>query len=310
MSKKTIILLILFIVGVVGIIFLFFNPKDGSDVEVTEKREEIIRKGGSDLDSEKYNLYPPYKLPKSFFDESFTGLPEKVIPHNAEIMGIIINHHLLASRLISRALDNISYLEPKTVILLSPNHFNIGYAPIISSEYDWQTHYGLLRNDVLMREKLLEMKLISIDESPFPEEHGISGLTSYIKYVFPQAEFVPIIFHDNISEEDIIKLASYFAQFDPSEVLLIASLDFSHDSTSEIADIRDKISIDVLMSMDLERIEKVEVDSRPALKLLMHYATKKGSSRFNLLDNTNSAKLTNDMKITDATSYINGYFSK
>lgn len=310
MNKKTIILLILFIVGVLGIAFLFFNQKDGGDVEATEKREEITRKEGGNLALEKYNFYPPYKLPKSFFDKSFSNLSNAVIPRDTKIAGIIVNHHLLGSRLISRAFNSISYLNPKIIILLSPNHFNIGSAPAISSRYNWQTHYGLLENNVLIREEMISLGLIQIDENPFPEEHGISGLTSYIKYTFPDTQFIPIIFHDETQNEHIIKLSSYLAQFDIDEILVIASLDFSHDSTSEIADIRDEISIEIISSMNIERIREVEVDSRPALMLLMDYAIRQGALKFNLLDNANSAKLTNDIGITDATSYINCYFSK
>ncbi len=293
------ILIVVLVAGIAGASVLLHNQKNEEKI-ISEEHFLQVRR----------NVYPPYKLPKSFFIESFANLPDTVISSDTEIAGIIVNHHLLGSRLISRAFDNISYLNPKTIVLLSPNHFGVGFNSVISSEYDWQTHYGLLKNNKSMREEMIELGLIHIDEAPFPEEHGISGLTSYIKHTFPEAEFIPIIFQDETKEEDVLRISSYFSQFDTDEILIIASLDFSHDSTSEIADRRDKISIEILESMDIERIEEVEVDSRPALMLLMDYAIKKGALNFNLLDNTNSAKLTNDLDIADATSYINCYFSK
>ena len=292
---------------VVSLIFMFlgyFLRTITTENQKTYLHEEV-KQGFSDK-----NIYPAYSLPKSFFDESFADLPENVIPEGTGILGMTVNHHLLGTRLISRLFKNISYLKPKTVVLLSPNHFNAGHAPIISSEYHWDTPYGILKNDAELTEELVKLDLIYIDESPFPVEHGISGLTAHIKYIFPGSRIIPIIFRNNVKEEKIKLLADHLAKFDHNDVLVVASLDFSHDSTSQIADIRDEISIEVIKSFDLQRTDDVEVDSRPALRVLMHYATAKNASGFELLDNTNSAKLLNDFVITDATSYINGYFYK
>jgi len=292
---------------VISLIFIFFGYFFRI---ITVENQKTFLKEGINQDISDKNIYPAYSLPGSFFDGSFTGLPENVIPEGTGILGMTVNHHLLGTRLISRFFKNISYLNPETIVLLSPNHFNAGHAPVISSEYHWDTPYGILENDAEFTEELVRLDLVYIDESPFPVEHGISGLTAYIKYIFPESRIVPIIFRNDIKEEKIELLADHLAKFDHNNVLVIASLDFSHDSTSEVADIRDEISIEIMKSINLQRTDEVEVDSRPALRVLMHYASRKNAAGFKLLDNTNSAKLINDFSITDATSYINGYFYK
>ncbi|HDQ16623.1 MAG TPA: hypothetical protein ENN31_00700, partial [Candidatus Vogelbacteria bacterium] len=132
---------------------IFFNIKENKSALENYQETKIDSKI-------KNKTYPPYNLPKSFFDKSFVGLPDTVISYDTEVVGIIVNHHLLASRLISRIFDNISHLNPKTVVLLSPNHFNVGFSSIISSEYDWQTHYGLLKNNATIREEMVRLGLI------------------------------------------------------------------------------------------------------------------------------------------------------
>jgi AmmeMemoRadiSam system protein B len=132
---------------------------------------------------------------------------------NKYAKGVIIPHHLLASPLIVKGISMLSVIDPQsTVILLSPNHANLGSCDIVSSNLPWSTPYGEVEIDKKLQDEYLVSKQICIDNYSIKEEHGIATILPYLKYFYPQVRVLPLILRKNISEEKLENIATLLSQ--------------------------------------------------------------------------------------------------
>jgi len=92
-------------------------------------------------------------------------------------------------------------------------------------------------------------------------------------------------------------------------VLVILSMDFSHDSTAAIADSRDASAQQAIADLDLSKVEGLNVDCRKGLWLLMASLRDQGHVEVHVTEHTNSARLTGNPNQTDVTSYFSVYFA-
>ncbi len=245
-------------------------------------------------------------MQKEFFEKGYTREFSSQ-SFNGIVRGGIVNHHLLSLRTIADVLHQFRTDKPVIVVLLSPDHFFAGRGLITTTLYDWKTPYGVLAADAETITSLTQANLVTIDPLPFDHEHGISGIVPLIKKEMPQARIIPIIFKDTVSIERAREFARTIAPLLPKDTIVIASLDFSHNAPSVVAQERDEVSKKVIQGFEYDHISEVSVDSRPALAVLMQIMDEYGARKFELFENTNSAKLIGK-DIPDATSYITGVF--
>lgn len=252
------------------------------------------------------DLHYSFFSKKEIFENAFKKSKKSPVKEN--VKGLIVPHHLLASKLIADGFNIIFSKEPLVVILIGPNHFFYGKGKIISSLYDWQTPYGVLESDKnLVRKISKEEKKVNIEESPFKREHSISGLVTFIKKSLPNAKIVPLIIKDTLSQEESDNFAYYLNKVVPQNSIIIASVDFSHNVPSKIADFQDLKSLEILKNFDYQNIDSLHADSKPALRILLRFSELQGCKNFIFLDHSNSSKILNNDKIPDVTSYITGY---
>ena len=234
----------------------------------------------------------------------------------AQVSGIIVNHHLLADKLIARGLYLGATDRPITIVLLSPNHFSNGYGSVIAAEKDWRTPAGYLHADQNVIDALAKVKAVEVDDRPFETEHGITNILPFIRKLYPQAKIVPIMIKDGLSNARGDQLVNGLFSILPENSLVIASLDFSHYRTSAEADKFDRQTLSVITGNDYDKIAVLNknnqpdnVDSAPTLRIMLELMSKK-NSKFVTLDHTNADKLTGNLASKDNTSYIVGAFYK
>ncbi len=252
------------------------------------------------------NFHASYDVPQSVYDSGFSRLKNEV-PKVEGIKGVIVNHHLLGSHLITEALMSVKE-KPQTVILISPNHFDQGRSKAQVSNYAWQTPYGDLFPDTKFIARLSKTGFIKIEERSFAKEHGISGVVPFIKKIFPDAEMVSIIVKDSMRQSEADAVALELADLSDSHTLIVGSFDFSHEADLTTTTARDVKSLAVVSTLDIDHVySDVSIDSTPGLYILMKLMKDRGLG-FHLLQNTNSSELTLNPKQPDITSYITGYF--
>jgi len=197
--------------------------------------------------------------------------------------------------------------SPKTLVLVSVNHFNTGSGQIISTNRDWQVAAGEILSAQKLERKLVDDGLAVDDELAFTNEHGITNLLADIYQTFPSVPVLPIIIKDTTNKEKIDQLSDWLGS-ECKDCLLVSSVDFSHYCPRALANVHDQYSIQALTKLDKEKIWLAETDSPQTLYLSVKISEKQKGKNFQLVYHANSAdpSKTDD---TETTSVVLGYYT-
>jgi hypothetical protein len=217
----------------------------------------------------------------------------------------IVSHHLLIKDLIAEYFLRLSeVVHPKTIVLIGPDHFSRSQYQITLSNLPWKTPFGILQPDIEIVRKLLESHIAYNDENAFYNEHSIGALVPFIKYYFPKTRIVTIIIRSDATIKEGQALAKFIISLKSPDVLPIASLDFSHYKTSEVAQREDSTTFDILSHFDISRYKKAFVDSHIALYTVMESCQMLHTYNLKIIDHTNSGIETGKLDVP-CTSYFN-----
>ena len=233
----------------------------------------------------------------------------------SHVFGGILPHHVTyAGPLIAGFFEGITHQNIDTVILLSPNHHNAGNYNISTSEGSWTTIFGNLDTDTHKISQLVHDKAAFISEDVFENEHGIYTITSFIKMSFPNAKIIPVVIKAYTSKKDCDALVHSISKLLNDQTIVITSADFSHYLTSEEADAHDKQSLAAIETFNTDSVydlpDAASVDAPESVYTLMKIMKLENATNAMLIANTNSAKLTNNLKLKSTVSYITMYFTK
>ena len=229
-----------------------------------------------------------------------------------DIEMVIVPHHLIASHHISRLIKMSAGRDIRQVIIIGPNHDNVGTSPLATAKAKWQTPLGEVMANSELTEKLAADLKISLDYNVFVNEHSIGAVVPFIKYYLPEAEILPIAVSSYASAKEINLLKDWLLANVTKNTLVVVSIDFSHYLSKGEAEKRDKITKDLILSNNLDKIltlGQIEyVDSPVSLAVALSYAQVRGLE-INFLDHTNSFDLSTE-KIAETTSHFAIYFVK
>jgi len=256
-------------------------------------------------------------LPKEFhlamhMDEYFYGDLSKVnlkeIPEE-KISGGIVSHHLLVADEIAQFFAAFKKQKPKVIVIVGPNHFNVGKGDILVSNYSYKTPWGVVDPAEKYIDELLKEKTAFHDEYPFSREHSISALVGFINYYLPDTKIVPIIVKRNVTRERAENLAQRLNDILPKDAVVISSVDFSHHLDKISAQFHDETSVSVINSFDYDRVFSREIDSPASIYTLLRYLELRGAQNMTY-KNINSAGFTGNDFSDDVTSYVFAHFIK
>lgn len=242
--------------------------------------------------------------PSNFYEPQF--IEPALLQHPATapqpIKGGIIPHHLMASDLIADYFSQLSQ-ETSTIILIGPNHYQLGDTPVLTSDWDWDTPYGITQANTHLINRLTDQKYISSEPNVLTHEHSVAGIMPFIAYYLPNTQVVPLIINPDISTEDIHSIVNILASYPDTHI--IASVDFSHYLNAAHAQQNDQYTQDLLLTNNwrgLLPLQSDYTDSPQSLAILIqlmehHQATP------TIIQNTNSGFLKND-PISETTSYF------
>ncbi|MFA5770939.1 MAG: AmmeMemoRadiSam system protein B [Patescibacteria group bacterium] len=230
-------------------------------------------------------------------------------PDKNHVYGGVVPHHLMVQDFIDDFFGRLKEQKYKTIVIISPNHFSVGNKNILFSESNWETPSGKLMVDDRLASAAQKAGFIS-EEEPFAQEHGISGLTPFVKKYFPEAKFIPFIIKNNATPAEVSALTDFLVKnIDINNTLVLASVDFSHYQPTSVADFHDLKSVNSIQAFDDIGISRAEVDSPLSLLALSGYLKSIGAKDSSLLYSTNSGRLINK-KDEPTTSHNFFYFKK
>ncbi|MDD3190834.1 MAG: AmmeMemoRadiSam system protein B [Candidatus Pacebacteria bacterium] len=256
-------------------------------------------------------IYTPDLEGRDFFETTFRFQSKEVDVSNKDIVAGIIPHHLLAADMIAEFFKNLEDKDYDTIVLIGPNHSNLGENKTITSSYDWQTPYGVLECDDNLYASISSSMGIGAEESFISEEHSITSELAFIKRTFPDAKILPIILKSTVNAQEAAGLARGIYETSKEQhekVLVLASADFSHYKNSAQAQADDIESIAAINNSDFESVYDLAVDSPSSIFAVMEFGRLSGAE-FLLLNNSNSALLSGKLGLESTTSYVTGYFA-
>ena len=312
-DKISIFIFIVFAVFLFSFVFFIFKQSFALHSSLARFNQEdfLLRSQNNDFEDSQSSLI---KLSKIFFekDNFFHAIDQaEKIEEKQNIEAIIIPHHLVASEFIANLIKASSGRNINKVVIIGPNHENIGTDALATAEADWETPFGDLKHDSRLVQKFItDFKGKSCPEI-FLNEHSIGGLAPFVKYYLKDVEIVPIVASSYADYSDMEKLNKWLIENLDENSLVIFSLDFSHYLSKEESDIKDEETRDLIIQKDIGRILRLNndyVDSPSILALSLMYAKEKGL-KTNIFDHANSFDFA-IVKPDSTTSYFAIVFEK
>lgn len=234
----------------------------------------------------------------------------KIVNTDSDISAVIVPHHDLVKEDRAKIFKELSEkTKPKTIILLSPNHFSVGNGNFITTDKVWELVDVSIEPDKEKIQAIAKTGLVNLNEAAFDREHGITNILGDINTNFPEAKIIPIMLRQDASEEEVNKLFETVNNVCKNDCLLIASVDCSHYQPGALAEIHDSLTIRALNNLDEDLIWQAEVDSPQSLFFALKWAKSHNADKFELKENTNSGQIANE-RDAESTSYIFGYYEQ
>jgi len=232
-----------------------------------------------------------------------------------DIVSGVVPHHLLAKDIIEDFFSYISSREkPKTMVILSPDHFQSGILMesnsfITITLEDDRKEFNNLKVDILLWEKLCKENKIALNNSAIIADHGVTALLPYIKKFFPETNILPILIPTDITKEQVEQLVKTIDENTLPDTIVVASVDFSHYLPSQAADFHDVKSIRVLLNFEEENFKNIEVDCWQALYAARLFAKLRQKETPHIMAYKNSADFL-DLELEETTSYFSVVFGE
>lgn len=264
--------------------------------------------------SEESLSYQPSQAVHSntFFDSRYFTQESHIVDGTpaTRIYGAVVPHHLLAYELITDVFNQLKAQEPPLIILIGPNHFNLGDR-IITSTWGWQTPFGTVETDKETIRHLVDISLVKVEDSVFSTEHSMGNLMPFIKYYLPEAKVVPLIFHHDLTKEEAVLLSRQLANFaKEKEAVIMASIDFSHYLTNKEAQEKDIETLEIIKTKNIARLLTLgdaHIDSPGAMATFLLTMEELEMQDFKVLQHTNSGLLLGN-DLIETTSYFTMVF--
>lgn len=195
-----------------------------------------------------------------------------------------------------------SLQTPKTIVILSPSHYDY-FNGVAYPDYDeFATPLGNIKVDKSGLEAIASGNDICInDNGPFAEEHGIEVQLPFIRKTWPGVKIAPFVF-GNPDKETAVKFADNLLEYVKNRdgVLVVATCDLSHYHPYDEAIKLDRAFLAAFKTGNTDAIyESVEngeceIDAPGAVYAPLIAGAECGFTRTEVLDVRNSGDVSGD----------------
>lgn len=247
----------------------------------------------------------PVKIDDNFYFAQAKAYLKKYPPQNVEAVAAIVPHHFPAAYIIADTLNQLRKANPKTVIIIGPNHQEAGSHWLLTSIADWDTPLGLVETNGQITRQLVESRLAQIDESTVSSENSLTSVLPFIKLILPQSKVVTLITKYEAPPEALAHLVSIIKQ-NMQDSVLIASVDFSHYLDQQTANFRDQETRQLISSFSTQKLMTLNseyLDSPVSIVTALKVSRELGATQPIFLHHLNSSEI-----FRDNSSSTTGYF--
>ena len=141
--------------------------------------------------------------------------------------------------------------KPEAVVILGVNHRGAGAALAVSPAQAWETPLGQAPVANSLRDRLLTLVPdLTTDARAHAAEHSLEVQVPFIQTVFGDVPIVPIVI-GYTSLEALRRLGQALAVLaEETELLIVASSDFSHYISEETAARQDRLALERIAAVD------------------------------------------------------------
>lgn len=222
---------------------------------------------------------------------------------------LIVPHHLTAAVTIAAGIRVIKQEKPRSILLLSPDHFNACPSLLCTANVRFESPLGATNGDDHIRERMIASPLVTEHSALFRREHGISAVIPFLTHTLPKARITPLAIAIRpdwkAHREEILALLEEALHQDAT---LIVSTDFSHYLPLREADDADEKTAKTLFAKDFDGIAALDNPSQsdcPAcLWLAAKLAEQRNAYNPSVLLHTNSARLLKEERAPSTTSHF------
>ncbi|MEN9614121.1 MAG: AmmeMemoRadiSam system protein [Candidatus Parcubacteria bacterium] len=224
---------------------------------------------------------------------------------------VIVPHHLVASEAIAIGIKALVVSHPKTIILISPDHFGKCPKMLCTTDGQFKTFFGAVSVAQDKVSQLVRHTAVVAESNLFVGEHGIYSIVPFIKHYLPDATIVPIAVSqrgigDSATRAEMLTILDEL-MIQPDTVIVVSS-DFSHYLPLAEAIEYDRSTQDALCSGADKEILALnnprQSDCPLCLWLLEQKAKRAGFWNPSLLWHSNSANLMHDTSAQSTTSHF------
>ncbi|EKD99980.1 MAG: hypothetical protein ACD_22C00118G0003 [uncultured bacterium] len=257
------------------------------------------------------NGLPVEVHPLKYFDPSafYLGVSQadqKNDSFGSHISGGVVPHHLFAGFLISDFFEKLKRQQPKTLIIMGPNHNEVGGFKVLTSTYGWQTPFGIVNPDSQTILDLVDKNYVKVDDSVMAEDHAVSGLMPYVKYYLPNTEVVPVLLSGYMSQKELETFVGGLQDYLGKDTVLVASVDFSHGLNNQQAQENDNLTLQSLTDFNYPQLLEMDskyLDSSSSIVTLLMAMRESGTDTMGVLEHTNSGEMVGNNSV-ETTSYF------
>ncbi|MGC8542831.1 MAG: AmmeMemoRadiSam system protein B [Vulcanisaeta sp.] len=194
--------------------------------------------------------------------EGYRAVPIVIVPH----AGYIYSGPVAAMSFA----EIYRFHNPKTFIIVGPNHYGVGSPVAIYPDGVWETPLGSLEVDSEIANELMKrVKSLEPDVYAFTQEHSLEVQLPFIQYIFGNnVKIVPIALWrqtKDVARDLGNAIADVIASHELGSVVYVASSDWNHYEPHEITTEKDMKAIDPVLRLDedsfFDTIERYDVSA-------------------------------------------------
>ena len=194
--------------------------------------------------------------------------PGKIPPEetNEDVLGVICPHagYIYSGPIATNSFYHISSQKPELIIIIGPNHWGIGCNVAAMKEGQWQTPLGNVEVDTESAQNIHEIStMIELDFFSHTKDHSLEVQVPMLQEIYSHKfKILPIILIDQECKvakevgEAIAKIAK------TKKTIIIGSSDFTHYEENSFAHRQDKLLIEPILDLDVDRFYRVLEEKR------------------------------------------------
>lgn len=145
-----------------------------------------------------------------------------------------------------------------TIIVIGPNHTGYG-RPIAISMDDWQTPFGIVKNDRELSQAIADMPDMYADEIAHAFEHSVEVQLPFVQKTIGEINCVFVCMGDQSYEASVAVSQAIMAACKKlgRNAVVLASSDFNHYESAVVAKKKDAPAIDAALKLDPEMFHEL-----------------------------------------------------